>query len=98
MIFFSCISVNATHFVSFEKLVYDSPDYFANAVMKKVGVVGWEVSVLFSIRPIQKGEELRYNYGESDLTWWKNVNILYLLYFVNYLEHHKDHLKIYSPF
>ena len=95
---FFLISVNATHFDSFGKLVYNSPDYVANAVMKKVGVVGWEHLVLFSIRPIQKGVELRYNYGESDLTWWKNVNILYLLYFVNYWEHHKDHLKICSPF
>ena len=80
----SCISVDATHFEW-------------KCSHKKI-VDGWAQLLSFSIRPILKGEELRHNYGESDLTWQKNVNILYLLYLVNYLGHHKDHLKICSLF
>ena len=94
----SCINVDATHFDSFGKLVNDSPDRFTNAVMKKFFVDGWAYLVLFLIRPIQKGEELKYNYGESNLTWRKNVNILCLLYFMIYFGHHKDHLKICNIF
>ena len=80
----SCISVDATH-------------YECKCSHKKI-VDGWVQLVSFSTRPILKGEELRHNYGEPDLTWQKNVNILYLLYFVNYLGHHKDHLEICSLF
>ena len=43
----SCTSVDATYFYSFEKLVNDSPDRLANAVMKKIVVDGWAHLVLF---------------------------------------------------
>ena len=47
--------------------------------MKKIVVDGWAYLVLSSTGSIEKGEELKYNYGKSDLKWRENVNILYFI-------------------
>ena len=56
------------------RLVNDSPLRFANCTVKKIVHNGTSFLVIYSIRRIAAGEELRYDYGVKGLFWCKKVN------------------------
>ena len=62
-------SLDATFSDGLGKLVNDDPSNKANCVMRKVKG-GTKVYLgLYAHRNIEKGEELRYDYGVKDLPW-----------------------------
>lgn len=52
-------------------MVNDAKESLANCKMRKVLVGSKPILCLFAKRPIEIGEELRYNYGVADLPWRK---------------------------
>lgn len=46
-----------------------------NVKLATLDVSGQPTLCLFALRNIEKGEELLYNYGISDLPWKKNPNL-----------------------
>jgi len=68
-----CFSINASvsHEHRLGRFVNDSPKRFANAAPKVMFVGGKPRVLLFAIKTITVGTELRYNYGGGSLPWRK---------------------------
>ena len=56
------------------RLVKDSPLRFANCTVKKIVHNGTSFLVIYSMRRIAAGDELRYDYGVKGLSWRKKVS------------------------
>ena len=69
--FFSSFSVDATFSKGLGRLVNDAPSNKSNSVMRKVKEGSETYLVLYALRDIKIGEELRYDYGVKDLPWCK---------------------------
>ena len=63
------LSLDATFSDGLGRLVNDDPLSKANCVMKKIKGGNKVYLVLCARRNIEKGEELRYDYGVKDLPW-----------------------------
>lgn len=63
------LSLDATFSDGLGRLVNDDPLHKANCVMKKIKGGNKVYLVLCAIKNIEKGEELRYDYGVKDLPW-----------------------------
>ena len=63
------LSLDATFSDGLGRLVNDDPLYKANCAMKKIKGGNKVYLVLCALRNIEKGEELRYDYGVKDLPW-----------------------------
>ena len=70
-VFFSSFSVDATFSKGLGRLVNDAPSNKSNSVMRKVKEGSETYLVLYALRDIKIGEELRYDYGVKDLPWRK---------------------------
>ena len=70
------LSIDATSSSSFGRLVNDADKTHANSKMRKVDDNGRIKLALFAIRPILKGEEISYDYGETQLEWRSQVRKL----------------------
>lgn len=66
-------SIDATFANGFGKMVNDATGILANCAMKIVYVNKEPWPCLFACRDIAEGEELRYDYGVSNLPWRKKV-------------------------
>ena len=71
--FFSSFSIDATFSKGLGRLVNDAPSSKSNcnSVMRKVKEGSETYLVLYALRDIKIGEELRYDYGVKDLSWRK---------------------------
>lgn len=56
------------------KFVNDSPNKWANAVIKITYIQGNPHLFLYAKKDINPGEEIRYDYGAPGLWWRKNVS------------------------
>ena len=77
MCFVFIISVDATKIDCLAKFVNDSPAKFANCIMKKYELDVQPHIYLKACANIVDGEELRYDYGDTDLPWRIHVRNLY---------------------
>jgi SET domain-containing protein len=60
-------------------MVNDSPRKKANVIMKKLEIVGHKHLCLFASKDIGPNEELRYDYGVSNLPCRRKDKQLFLL-------------------
>ena len=65
------LSIDGTFAEQLGRFVNDS--VYGNAVMKRVSVDGQTRLCLFALKEIPFGEELRYDYGDTGLSWRKKV-------------------------
>ena len=66
-----CFSIDATRCHRLARYVNDSPKKFANCSPKPLLIAGEPHVVLFAIKDIDVGMELRYDYGGGSLPWRK---------------------------
>lgn len=64
-----CLCLDATFSDGLGRLVNDEPSSKANCVMRKVKGGTKVYLALYALKNIEKGEELRYDYGVKDLPW-----------------------------
>ncbi|CAH3129002.1 unnamed protein product, partial [Porites lobata] len=63
--------IDATYSSGLGRIVNDSPRTKANAVMRKIILDNKTYLCLFAAEDIEKGTEIRYDYGTDDLPWRK---------------------------
>ena len=66
--------MDATFSSGLGRLVNDASSNKANCIMKKIKQGAKIHLVLYALRDIMIGEELRYDYGVRDLPW-RNIHI-----------------------
>lgn len=71
-----CFSIDATNDEHLGRYVNDAPKKEANCVAKPVMMLGEPHVILFALRDIKSGCELRYDYGGGDLPWRKVFCVL----------------------
>ena len=77
MCFLFIVSVDATIIDCLAKFVNDSPEKFANFIMKKYELDEQPRIYKKACANIGDGEELRYDYGDTDLPWRIHLRNLY---------------------
>lgn len=68
-------SIDATDSHGLCRLVNDGIGKQMNCVMKKIIVDGTPYLCLFALRDIRAQEELRYDYGQTDMPWRLKVGL-----------------------
>ncbi|XP_071814389.1 histone-lysine N-methyltransferase Set8-like isoform X2 [Apostichopus japonicus] len=65
--------IDATDTACVAKMVNDEIGREANSVMKKQILEGRVCLCLFALKDMKHGQELRYDYGQTDLLWRKKA-------------------------
>jgi len=74
VLFLYNFSINAANTDRVARYINDCPRKYANCIPKSMFLLGKPRVLLFALRDIENGTELRYDYGGSLLPWRQVTN------------------------